>query len=342
MDIQVEDVQVEVRSGGGNVNPVNTTTAPVETNSKFTGSAGNAQNDLKALAEEMAVHERANKMKTEIINATPKEVAQEAPQPEQPATAPTIEVPEKFKDSEGNVVEERIAKSTVHAEEAYQKYLDIERKLREKQREVNAIKNGQPIQVAPAQVPATPQLSPFEIQVAQDLINEAAALGYQMPQAQAIAQAKIQVRLLEAKHSAEQSMVENLRNRLDEADRKEELKGIKETDPWILSPEGIETLSKIRETRPHVNNSPTPWTAAYREYLADTVLQQRLAGQVSPTPTSKTVKAPPTPVNVAPKVVVKSNAPTIESMSSDQISEYVKGLSPQEEAKFWKSRGLKF
>lgn len=337
MEIQVENVEVTVAKSGG-VNPVNPTPPPAIP--EFTGKPGNINNDLQALAEEMAVNERAHKAKSEALVNAP--IEPKAVEPEQPATAPVTPVPDKFVDAEGKPDTAKIEKSTLHAEEAYQKYQEIERKLRQKQNEVAALKIGAPVPVAPVQAPQNFQLSPFEIQVAQDLINEAAALGYQMPQAQAIAQAKVQVRLMEAKHSAEINMTQDLRNRLDEQDRRKELEGIKENDPWVLSPEGIETLSRIRETRPHVNASNTPWTAAYREHLADQVLSQRLSGQVqTPTPTAKTVKAPPTPVNAAPRVVQPSS-PDISKMSSDEISQYVRSLSPEAEQKFWQKQGLRF
>lgn len=268
-----------------------------------------------------------------------------APQPETtkaPATAPATEVPDKFKNPDGTVSQEKIEKSTVNAEEAYQKYADIERKLRQKQNEVAALKQGAPVPATPASVPANVQLSPLEIQVAQDLINGAAELGEKMSQAQAIATARVQVRLMEAKHSAEIAMTESLRERLDSQDRKAELEKIAEQDPWVISPEGVEALGKIRESYPHVNSSTHPWTAAYDQHLANQVKQQRLSGQVpTPTPTARTARPPATPVQAAPRVVVKPAAPSMAGWSSDQISRYVDSLPKKEQDEFYAKQGIR-
>jgi len=267
-----------------------------------------------------------------------------AVEPEQPATAPATPVPAKFKNPDGSVNEAAVAKSTHNAEEALARYAEIERALRQKQNEVAALKNPAAVQAPQApQVPVNLPLSPLELSMAQDLLNEAAALGFQMPQAQAIAQARVMARGLEAKHAAELNVVQDIRQRMEIQDRRTELEKIAENDPWVLSPEGVETLSKIRESRSHVNASPTPWTAAYREHLADQVMQSRLTGQVpTPTPTAKTAKAPPTPVNAAPRVVVKPAEPDMRGWSSAQINAYVESLPPKEQDAFFTKRGLKF
>ena len=273
----------------------------------------------------------------------------EQPQPETtkaPATAPVTEVPEKFKNPDGTIAEEKVVKSAAHAEQALAKALELERKLRQQQNTNAALQRGAPVPAVPtppAAVPANIPLTPLEIQVAQDLINESAALGLQLDQRAAIAQARVQVRLMEAKHSAEVSMTESLRVKLEEQDRRRELEMIAKDDPWILSPEGIDALSKIREQFPHINSSVAPWSEAYDKHLALEAKKQRLAGQVpNPTPTARAAQLPATPVQAAPRVVVKAQ-PEFDTRgkTSEQISAYVASLPKAEQDAFYAKRGIR-
>ena len=333
--LQVESAEVSMdKEGKAAVAVPEGFTPPAAAPAAFTGQPGNLMSDLAALAAEQQP----------APVTPPQEPPKEPEQPKTSATAPATPIPAKFQNPDGTVSQEKIEKSTLNAEQAYERYAEIERKLRQKQNEVSALQKGAPIPVAPNPAPVSPaqvNLSPFEIQVAQDLINEAAALGYAMPQAQAIAQARVQVRLLEAKHNAEATRIEQIGHQLEDQERRRELEAIAKHDPWVISDEGFAALSKIRESRPHVNASKTPWLASYREFLADQVMQERLSGQVqTPTPMGKTVKAPPTPVNPAPRVVVQPTAPTLQT--KEQVDAHVASLTPEQEKAFWASRGLKF
>jgi hypothetical protein len=306
-------------------------TTPV--NPSFTGAPGNFQADMAALANEQ------NPQTVPPVQDTP------VIEPAQP-TAAVTPVPEKFQNPDGTANVEKIEKSTLHAEEAFKKYQDIERQLRQKQNEVAALKNGSPVPVVPNAAPVNAQalnLSPLEIQMAQDYINEAAALGYQVPQAQAIAQAKVMAKGLEAKYNAEQTRLEQIGQRLEDQDKRRELESLAANDPWVISPEGVETLQKIRETRPWVNVDPNrAWTAAYDQYLADKVKSERLKGTVQPNPTGLTAKAPPTPVGPAPRVSVQATEKDWNKASQSEVMDHVKNMTPAQESAFWASRGLKF
>lgn len=299
---------------------------PVETTpQEFSGKPGDLMADLALLNAQQ----------------NPPQV-QETPtvEPEQPATAPVTPVPEKFKTPEGEIDEAKVHKSTMAAEEALQKYLEKERQLRMKQNEVAALQKGQPVPATPAAVPANVQLSALEIQVAQDMINEAAALGYQMPQAQAIAQARVQVRLFEASRSADHNMTEQLRQRIEDQDRRRELESIAKDDQSVFSPEGIEALSRIRQENPWVNQAPNPWQVAYDLHLASQTKTQRLKGTVSPTPTGLTAKAPPTPVGPAPRAIVQPTGPDLTSKQA--IDAHLSKLDEAGQEAFFKGFGLKF
>ena len=325
---------VEMTVSGGVATAQTQTPAP----EGFSGKPGDFQKDLALLAG------KTETTQTPAVQEQPPVV-----EPEQPATAPVTppEVPDKFKNPDGTVNQERIEKSTVNAEEAYQKYAELERKLRQAQNNVASLQKGVLPPATPAAAPVT-QYSQFEIQVAQDLINAHAEAGFQLAPAQALAQARVQVRLVEAKHNAEASRIDQIGQQLEDQDRRRELEKIAEHDPWVLSPEGIAKLSEIRENRPHVNAAPNKWTAAYREFLADQAMSQRLNGTVqTPNPKGLTAngqahKAPPTPVNPAPRVSVQPTGPNLNQMNPDQISAYAASLGTKGEAAFWKSRGLKF
>lgn len=297
----------------------------------FTGERGNFTADMAALAAE--------------LNPAPVVPAPqvEAKQPEitESATAPAI-VPDKFKAADGTLDASKVEKSLVSAEETLAKYQAIEAKMRQ---QMNAVSNLQKQAIAPNVAPVAPApnqvpLTAFEIQVANDLINEAAAYGYQMPQGQAIAQARVQVKMAEARHNAEASLTETLRVKLEDQDRRSELEAIAKYDQSVLTPEGFDALAKIRESKPWINQSPKPWTEAYDYYLAEQTKKQRQTGMVLPTPTGLTAKAPPTPVGPAPRAVVQPTGPDLTTQAS--IDAHVKSLSPDAEAAFWKSKGLRF
>lgn len=302
---------------------------------QFSGKPGNLMNDLAALAAEQAPKE---------VPVMPQ--AEVNPQPEITQVAPAT-VPEKFKAPDGSLDTAKLEKSLVNVEEALARYQDKEKQLRQKQNEVNnlsryqAAPNVAPVQPVAPNVQQVP-LTAFEIQVAQDLVNEAAANGYQMPHGQAIAQARVLVKMTEAKAAHEQSLTESLRIKLEDQDRRKELEAIAQYDDSVLSPEGFDALSKIRELKPWINQSPTPWTEAYNYYLAEQTKAARLKGTVLPTPTGLTAKAPPTPVGPAPRAVVQPVGPDFNSMSQAQITAHVAKMSPEQEKAFWASRGLRF
>ena len=341
--LEVETIEVPVDASGKVSIPVPEGHAPAAELAKsapeFTGAPGNFMQDLAVLAAERAARQQAAPP-APVVEPTP-------PQPETTkatATAPVTDVPAKFKNEDGTASQEKIAKSTFNAEEALAKYAEIERKLRQTQNGVAALRQGAPVSVPTAALPAQVNTySPFEVQVAQDLIQAHAEAGIQLPQGQALAQARVSVKLLEARHAAEASLTDSLRERLDSQDRRTELESIALNDPWVMSPEGIETLGKIRESYQHVNASPRPWTAAYDQHLANQVKQQRLAGQVTiPTPTARTARPPATPVQAVARVTVKPTEPNFSGMTSEQISAHAASLGPKGEAAFWASRGLKF
>lgn len=311
----------------------------------FTGEPGNLMADLAALAAEKTV--AVVVPPPPVIEPTP------LPQPEttKPAMAPATEVPAKFKNEDGTVNRERIEKSLTHAEErlakltdaeVYAMYEGVERKLRQTQNGVAASqKPATTTHQVPPIAPNTP-LSELERDMAQAIFNDAQALGQPVTEIQAIVQARSQIRIADVRYQAELSVTEQLRGRFERQDRQKELESIAEHDPWVISKAGVEALEKIRESYPHVNKSETPWTAAYDQLLANQVKQERLAGQVqTPTPMAKTARPPATPVQAAPRVVVKPSEPNMSGWNSHQISAHVASLPPAEQEAFYLKRGIR-
>ena len=104
----------------------------------------------------------------------------------------------------------------------------------------------------------------------------------------------------------------------------------------MLSGEGFETLARLRQDRPWINQSPMPWTEAYRQHLGDQEMKRRLGASVS-TPTPKPVTAPPPPVTAAPRAPAQ---PALNLNDPDAITRATAGMTPDQEDAFWASQGL--
>jgi hypothetical protein len=253
------------------------------------------------------------------------------------AQVPVVEVPEKFRGPDGKLDEGKILKS----------YSELER---EHSRKANALSQSQGQPAAQPQnqapqgqpIPSNVAFSDFEKQVAQDMINVAASLGQQMPPAFALAQARIQVSLMEAKHKADTSAtfvrVSELEQRLKEQDSQSELKALARDNPWIISPQAMDQLAKIRfEEKPWINHSPTPWADAV-EILKGrgNPLTKGQNAPVIPNPTGGQ-QGQPLPATSAPKAAT----PVVLNTPED-VKAYLKTLNPEQEAEFWNKQGLKW
>lgn len=285
----------------------------------FTGEPGNFTKDMAALAAEM------NPPVAPIVPAPAPQAEAAQPATTESATAP-VTVPEKFKAEDGSLDAAKLEKSTADAQAALTKYLAMEKELRKTMNGVNALKTAPA--VAPVETPA-PQ-STFAAQLEADMAKYGAG--------------EVLARLFEsAKETAKNEVLNDVR-----ADREErleiksrqELEQIAKFDKGVLTPEGLEALARIRAERPWMEKAGNPTSEAYKVYLAEQVLKARQTGTVLPTPTGLTAKAPPTPVSPAPRAVVQPTGPDLSTQAS--IDAYVKGLSPEAEAAFWKSKGLRF
>jgi len=317
----------------------------------FSGAWGDMDKDMAAIAAEMTpqpAQPAPNQppAAATVVESKPVEAAQtQTPTPEpvaaQPQTppAPAPEVPEKFRGTDGKLDQEKLLKS----------YFEAEKGLKRLQ---NAQTQQPNTPVAPQVAPQAPQqvqnvptapLTPFEAQVAQELIDIAAAAGQQMPQAYAIAQARVQVKLMEAKHKADTAAtfgeVAQFREALAQQQSRTELMNLAEKNPWVLDPKGQAELIKIREEKPWINASPTPWADAVEVLLGRKTFQSQSApGQVQmPTPQGSQQTAPPLPVTPVPVA-----AAPIRIDTPEQLQAHLKTLTPAQEAEYWKRQGLKW
>lgn len=259
----------------------------------------------------------------------PAEPSQQTPAVTQPVTPAAV--PEKFLTPDGKVDQEKLLKS----------YGEAERTLKRLQNQVS----GQPVQQAqapaPQQAQAPIQLTPFEAQVAQDIFTQSG--GPQnggFTEQQAIAMARVQVRMLEAKHQADTavtlSKVAQFEQTLEEQNRRNELSSLAKNQPWVMTPQGLDELRRVREENPLINQAQEPWKAAVIYLLGQRQLQG-ISGQVDiPTPTA-TQQAP-----AMPAIAAQRTAAPMQLNTPSEVQEYVKTLTPEQEAQFWQKAGYKW
>ena len=307
----------------GVIPQVNTAEPSVNPDAAALALTGNTQADLAAVAKELGVTVDAS---GRVVEAQPAQPAAEAtPQPNPtpaPAQTPAEPVPAKFQNADGSVNVEKLQKSEANLDEAIARYRAKEKEFQTVQNRVN---NPPP---APQYQPPQPQLTPFEIQVAQDILNDARALGVNMDQATAVLQARSQIRLQEARLGAEVSATAELRQKVEDNERSRELQGLIEKDQWLLSDEAMNVLWKVRQDNPWLNKAPEPWKAAYLLHKGSTGHTQQVQ---TPTPQGTTAKAPPAPVGPVARVqktVNLGDTNALKKMDLNDLEAEAKRLYP--------------
>ncbi len=259
--------------------------------------------------------------------AQPAAAAPQQPQPQPPAPAPT-EVPEKFRGPDGRVDQEKLMKS----------YLEAEKSLKRLQNAPQPAPGAQSAsQPAAPGNPAPGPLTPFEMQVAQDIFN-----GGGFTEQQAVSMARVQVKLAEARHQADVGAtfgrVAQLEETLAQQTSRAELAALARTNPEVLTPQGHAELVRVREENPWINNSPEPWRVATALLLGQKAMHSGPAGSVNtPTPTGAQQQAQPLPATPVP-----SAPQPIRLDTPEQLNAYVKTLTPEQEGEFWRRSGYKW
>lgn len=306
------------------------------------GGWGDFNKDMAAIAKEQGVDEKdlgplvvepvqpepnqpPQAVVTQPVETKPATQPQESVvKPEVPAI-PVVEVPEKFRGPDGKLDQEKLMKS----------YLEAEKTLKRAQN-AKSQPVAQQVQEQPNVVPGANAgpLTPFEVQVAQDIFN-----GGGFTEQQAISMARVQVKLAEARHKAEVAStfgrVAQLEEQLTVQQQRTELESLAKTNPEVLTPKGYAELVKIREEHPWINASPEPWKAATLVLLG----QRGMAGTVNiPNPTGVQQTAQPLPVTPSQPI----QNPTVKLNTPQEVDAYVKTLTPEQEGEFWKRQGLKW
>jgi hypothetical protein len=298
---------------------------------------GNDAVDLANIAKEQGLGEVTDVLVSgEIVrqaapqSANPQTEAQpvqtvQTAAPEVKPQAP-VEVPAKFKNPDGTVNVERIAKAESNLDEMVARYKAKEREAQQLQNRVNN---------APQQVQQPPQfqqpqgyqqqmLTPLEIQMAQDIMAESAQFGKAMEQAHAIALARVQARALAARYEADTQNTQELRRRIEDAERTRELQSLISSDPQLLSEGMVDKLWQIRQDKPWINNSAEPWKEAYIYYRG---MNQGHAGQVS-TPNPQRTTAPPVPVGPVTRVQPQVDVTNPKSLTNEQLIAEIRKIHP--------------
>ena len=282
------------------------------------------------------VAQRLNSLKQELLQQIEaKQAATTEPaQPVQPQAPdnsqtqpPVAEVPQKFLNPDGTPNVERIQQSTLNLEQALAKYREREAEFT-KQRMQTPKPYASQEQATPNAAPEPAAPNTFEAQIEADLAKEGAGKVL----------AKLFLASKEAAKNETMSGVHGLQQEVESAKRDRELELLAKSDAFLLTQQGVDTLAKIRADKPWLNNSPRPWEAAYRDYLADQQILQRAGSQVQmPNPKGPTAPiAPAGPVNRAPV----TPAPNPQEMSKEQINGFLAGKSNQEVAAFMARMGL--
>lgn len=286
---------------------------------------GNNAVDLANIAKEMGVTLDAKGNVTKA-NAAQPAVVTPSPVPTQPQAATpvvTSEVPAKFQNADGTVNEEKLVKSTKSVEEMLAYYRSKEREAQQVQNRVN---NPPATPTAPAHQANQPaQLTQLEISMANDLLAESAAYGAPISQGQAIAQARVMARGLEAKHAAELSITDDIRRELGENRMTLELKALMDADDTLLTPQVADRILEIRKENPRMQS----YREAYIHHLGEQEIAKRTGQVKTPTPTGQVAKAPPTPIGPVSRVQSTVNLANPTSLSNEQLEAEIRKAYPR-------------
>lgn len=296
---------------------------------------GDTMKDLAAIAKEQGISgvtdirgdgKIVSQATAQPVPSQPQAVEQPAQTVQQPAQTQVPEnVPDKFKGPDGQVDVSKVEKAEKNIDAMIARYKAKEREASQLGNRVNNPAPAVPQQVQVPQTQHQSMLTPLEIQMAQDLMAEAAAYGGKLDQGQAIAMARVQSRALAARYQADLEATETLRRRVEDAERTRELQSLIDGDPELASEGMVDKLWQTRQDNPWLNNSPEPWKAAYIHYRGSN--PQGRGNQVS-TPTPKGQTVPPVPVSPVSRVQPTVDVKNPQALSNEQLIAEIKKIHP--------------
>lgn len=241
--------------------------------------------------------------------------------------ATKIEVPEKFKTADGSVDTEKLSKSITNVDEALASYLAKEKELKRKMNEVKAKENAYinpPIDIAPT--PNIPINQSFAQQLEQDIAKDGAG----------VVLAKLFTAAQESVEERVKTEIEQLKSVNAQNTTKQQIEAIGKTDPWVYTPEGMATLTRVLEEQPYLWQAPDPYKAAYMQYNGLKNVASKSVPQVlTPTPTAR----PSAPVPTG-QAAVQTSAQVLKLDTKQDVDNYLKKLTPAQQSEFFKKAGF--
>ena len=243
----------------------------------------------------------------------------------------TSEVPEKFKTPDGKVDESKVEKSLVNVEEAIAKYTAKQKELNRLINETKAKENAylrSDVATTQNTAPTTPAPvdQSFEQMIEADLQKEGTGKTL----------SKLFNAAREAALEQFRTEISPLQASIHENQMRGQVEAIGKTDPWVYTPEGIDTLTKILNDKPFLANSDNPYRDAYLFYQGARLTASRVDSQVStPTPTAKASAPAPTA-----SAANHTSAPVVRLDSTESIEKFLHKLTPKEQSEFFVKQGL--
>lgn len=305
---------------------------------QVTGDWKNFRQDMATIAAQRAQPAPQGQGPGEGVEAPPAQTPQAQTQPPQqepaqpgasqaaPAAATPApaapEIPAKFLGPDGKLDEGRIVKS----------YLEAERALKKAQQErARGIPQAGP--AAPGEGAAVPPAAPpagsFEAQIEADVKMH--GLG------------PVMARLFEAARQSayDQTMSEigQFRTSLEDKARSEELSAIGKQDPWVLTPQGFDTLHAVLQSKPWLMQAQQPWTEAYIAHKGEATVRGTQTHTAAPqvaTPIPKAPAASQAPAGAAARGQV------VRLDTREAIEAHLANLTPEQQTAFWAKYGLRY
>lgn len=305
---------------------------------KLSFDPNNFAEDMAKLAASKGIDINGNKMEAKqevpaVITppTTPEQPPQETVEApvtkEAEATKTEVVVPEKFKNPDGSVNVDNLAKSTQNVEEAIATYLAKEKELKRKMNEVKAKENAyiKPVPAPNAPAPVVPVNTNFAAQLEADIAKEGAG----------VVLAKLFTAAQESVEERVQSRIQALQDVNAQNTTKQQVEAIGKSDPWVYTPEGVATLTKVLEEQPYLQAAEDPYKAAYLYYSGIKSVASKSSSQVL-TPTPQARPSAPVPTGQA---VNRTSAPVIKLETKEDIDNHIKKLTPEERKQFFIKAG---
>lgn len=240
--------------------------------------------------------------------------------------ATKVEVPEKFKTADGTVDTEKLSKSITNVDEALATYLAKEKELKRKMNEVKAQENAyiNP-PVTPSPTPIIPVNTNFAKQLEEDIAKDGAG----------VVLAKLFTAAQESVEERVQKEISLLKTVNADNTTKQQIEAIGKSDPWVYTPEGMATLTRVLEEQPYLWQANDPYKAAYIQYRG----QNNVASKSNPQVLTPTPSARPTAPVPSGQAAVQTSAPVIKLDTKQDIDNHLKKLTPAQQSEFFKKMG---